>query len=124
MNCHAVRAVLDLYQEGRLTARRGTRVSAHLDTCADCRKLAVPSAAPKAAPAGKDFKAKLAASLKKAAEAPTPAPARDLPLWPRDLAGVAWAAAALAVVALAIGWSGVSSQKDMAGDELAAGRLP
>jgi predicted anti-sigma-YlaC factor YlaD len=124
MNCHAVRAVLDLHAEGRLTARRGTNVSAHLESCVECRKLAAPIAAP-LKPAAKDFKSRLAASLKKPAQdSSAPAAHRELSLWPRDLAGVAWASAAVALVALAIGWSGVATQKDMAGDELAAGRLP
>lgn len=124
MNCHSVRAVLDLHAEGRLTARRGTKVSAHLETCAECLALAPKAAAPVKAP-GAGFKAKLAAALKKEASAePAPSPLLRLDLWPRDLGGVALAAAALAAVAIVIGWSGVPSQKEMAGDEIAAGRLP
>jgi anti-sigma factor RsiW len=125
MNCHAVRAILDLHAEGRLTARRGTKVSAHLASCAECRKLAAPLAAP-LKPVAKDFKSRLAAALKaeKAPAAPEPAPRPlEAMLWPRDLSGVAFAAAALALLAFAIGWSGVPSQKDLAGDEIADGRL-
>ena len=124
MNCHSVRAVLDLYAEGRLTARRGTKVAAHLETCAECRELAKPLASPAKAP-GSGFKAKLAAALKKEAAAePAAAQSVRLDLWPRDLPGVALAAAGLALIAVVIGWSGVPSQRDMAGDEIAAGRLP
>lgn len=123
MNCHAVRAVLDLHAEGRLTARRGTKVSAHLAECAACRALAAPLASA-VKPASRDFKARLASALK-AERAPAPEPfAARLELWPRDLSGVALAAAALALIAAVIGWSGVPSQRDIAGDEIAAGRLP
>lgn len=124
MNCHSVRSVLDLHAEGRLTARRGTKVTAHLETCAECRALAPqPAAAVKTPGAG--FKAKLAAALKKeAASAPEPEFSLRLDLWPRDLGGVALAAAGLAVIAVVIGWSGVPSQRDMAGEEIAAGRIP
>ena len=111
MNCHAVRAVLDLHAEGRLTARRGTKVSAHLEKCPDCRALAAPAVAPLKA-AGHDFKSRLAASLKASAKrAPRPRPALEDALWPRDLNAVAFTAAALALVAAAIGWSGMPSQK-------------
>lgn len=122
MNCHSVRAVLDLFAEKRLTARRGTKVSAHLEECADCRALAAPLVSA-IKPASKDFKARLAQALKAEAR-PEPAFAPRLELWPRDLSGVAFACAGLALVALAIGWSGVPSQRDMDGDEIAAGRLP
>lgn len=126
MNCHAIRAVLDLHAEGRLTPKRAKAVAAHLETCADCRALSAPVAAlmpAKSSPA--DFKSKLAASLKaQRAETPAPIPATKLELWPRDLSGVAFAAAALVLVALAIGWSGVQSQRDFGGDELAFGRMP
>lgn len=110
MNCHSVRAVLDLHAEGRLTARRGTKVSAHLEECAECRALATPVAVTAKA-AGKDFKTRLAAALKaerKSASAPAFAP--KIELWPRDLKGVFLSAIALALLAAAIGWSGVPSQ--------------
>lgn len=124
MNCHSVRAVLDLHAEGRLTARRGTKVSAHLEECAECRALAAPVAVSVKA-AGKDFKARLAAALKaERKSAPEPAFVPKLELWPRDFSGVAVAAAGLALIALVIGWSGMPSQKDFSGDELAAGRIP
>jgi len=109
MNCHSVRAVLDLHAEGRLTARRGTRVSAHLEECAECRALAAPLAAAAAKAPGKDFKSRLAATLKKERQA-APAFTTKLELWPRDLKGVFFSALALAVLAAAIGWSGVPSQ--------------
>jgi anti-sigma factor RsiW len=124
MNCHATRAVLDLHVEGRLTARRAKAVAAHLAACAVCRALSAPvPAAPSKAPAG-DFKSRLAATMKAGRKASEPAPRLELPLWPRDLSGVAVAAAALALVAVAIGWSGVPSQRDAVADELAAGRTP
>jgi anti-sigma factor RsiW len=100
-------------------------VSAHLEGCAECRALAAPLAAKAAKAPSTDFKAKLAASLKaerKRAEKPAFSPA--LELWPRDLSGVALACAALAAIAIVIGWSGVPSQKELSGDELAAGRIP
>lgn len=121
MNCHAIRAVLDLHAEGRLTPKRAKAVAAHLESCAECRaQTTAPTvAAVKAAP--RDFKERLAASLKaprvEAAES-------SVRLLPRDLSGVAYAVVALLLVALAIGWSGVPSQKDFSGDELAAGRNP
>lgn len=128
MNCHATRAVLDLHAEKRLTPRREKAVLAHLASCAECRAQTAPAAAaPIQAPAG-DFKARLAASLKSARKEPQPrpAPGLELSLWPRDLSGVAVAAAALALIAVMIGWSGVPSQRDLSGDdlELAAGRMP
>ncbi|MCM2303600.1 MAG: zf-HC2 domain-containing protein [Elusimicrobia bacterium] len=125
MNCHATRAVLDLHAEGRLTPRREKAVAAHLDSCAECRSSAAPAAAPLGAPAG-DFKSRLAAALKAERRTPAPsrAPAPALNLWPRDLSGVAVAAAALALIAAVIGWSGAPSQQYDGGDELAAGRMP
>ena len=122
MNCHATRAVLDLHAEGRLTSGRAAAVALHLESCASCRALSRPAvaAAPgKAAPVS--FKAKLAAAVK--AERPTvAAPVPMLSLFPRDAAGVAWAAAALALVALIAGWNGAPTQAFDAGDEI-AGRL-
>lgn len=125
MNCHATRAVLDLHAEGRLTPRRAKAVDAHLASCRECRARVSPAAAPTTAPAG-DFKARLAASLKaeRRAPAPRPAPAPALDLCPRDFSGVALAAAALALIAVVIGWSGAPSQQFDRGDELAAGRMP
>ncbi len=127
MNCHATRAVLDLHAEKRLTPRREKAVTAHLASCADCRaRTAAPTAVAASAvkaPAG-DFKARLAASLKNARKSPEPRPEPELALWPRDLSGVALAAAALAVIALVIGWSGVPTQFGAEGAELAAGRTP
>lgn len=125
MNCHATRAVLDLRAEGRLTPRRARAVDAHLASCSDCRARVSPAASPVKAPAG-DFKARLAASLKaeRRTPEPRPAPAPALDLWPRDFSGVAVAAAALALIAVVIGWSGAPSQQFDRGDELAAGRMP
>lgn len=127
MNCHATRAVLDLHAEGRLSARRTKSVAAHLASCAECvERTALPPAAPTKAPAG-DFKARLASAMKAeraAAPSPRPVPKLELALWPRDFSGVALAAAALAVIAVVIGWSGTPSQQFDRGDELAAGRMP
>lgn len=121
MNCHATRAVLDLHAEGRLTPRREKSVAEHLASCADCRTATAPAAA--ATPsASSELKARLAAAMKSAKKTPAAEPA--LNLWPRDLNGVAFAAAALALVALAIGWSGVPTQFGAEGDELASGRMP
>ena len=127
MNCHAIRAVLDLHAEGRLTARRAKAVAAHLASCAECGALSAPAAPSLAKAPDAGFKHRLAAAMKagrKAPEQQTPAP--ELALWPRDLSGVALAAAALALIAVVIGWSGVPSQRDINGDnsELAAGRMP
>ncbi|MCR4296838.1 MAG: zf-HC2 domain-containing protein [Elusimicrobia bacterium] len=123
MNCHATRAVLDLHAEGRLTPRREKSVAKHLASCADCRGLTAPAAA--AARPAPDFKTRLAAAMKDGRNAPKPLPApAPLNLWPRDLSGVAVAAAALAVIALGIGWSGAPSQQYDRGDELASGRMP
>jgi anti-sigma factor RsiW len=132
MNCHATRAVLDLHAEGRLTPRREKAVAAHLATCAVCSAQAatepygegvsLPRAVGKGPP---DFKSRLAAAMKAERKAPkNEAPRPTLNLWPRDFSGVAFAAAALALVALVIGWSGVPSQQFDKGDELAAGRTP
>ncbi len=125
MNCHATRAVLDLHAEGRLTPRRARAVDAHLASCDECRAQAPVAAQPAKAPAG-DFKARLAASLKAERRDPEPRldPKDELSLWPRDLSGVAVAAAALALFAVAVGWSGAPSQQFDKGDELAAGRMP
>lgn len=125
MNCHATRAVLDLRAEGRLTPRRARAVDAHLASCSDCRAQVSPAASPVKAPAG-DFKARLSASLKAERRTLEPRPAAkvELNLWPRDLSAVAAAAAALALIAAVIGWSGAPSQQFDRGDELAAGRVP
>ena len=126
MNCHAAHSVLDLHAEGRLTPRRAKSVEAHLASCADCRRAAAPIASPLQA-AGADFKSRLASALKavnKADPAPRSAPGLELSLWPRDLSAVACAAAALALIAIGIGWSGAPSQRYESGDELAAGRTP
>jgi anti-sigma factor RsiW len=131
MNCYSTRAVLDLHAEERLTPTRAKSVATHLASCADCRAASAPYGEGVSLPQavgkgpGKDFKARLAASLKaQRAETPAPMPAPKLEPWPRDLSGVAFASAALVLVALAIGWSGVPSQRDFGGDELAAGRTP
>ena len=124
MNCHATRAVLDLHAEGRLTPRRAKAVEAHLAACSDCRPQTPPAAVP-VKTAG-DLKARLAAAMKAASKAPERrTEARlELDLWPRDLSGVAVAAAALALIAVVIGWSGAPSQQYDQGDELAARRMP
>jgi predicted anti-sigma-YlaC factor YlaD len=126
MNCHATRAVLDLHAEGRLTPRRAKAAAAHLASCAECRALSTPAAPSLAKAPDAGFKHRLAAAMKAERKAPRKAPAPELALWPRDLSGVALAAAALALIAVVIGWSGVPSQRDINGDysELAAGRMP
>jgi anti-sigma factor RsiW len=125
MNCHATRAVLDLHAEGRLTPRRAKAVASHLASCPGCFALAAPAASPVKASAP-DFKARLAAALKAETRASKKgdAPKLELNLWPRDLSGVAAAAAALVLIAVVIGWSGAPSQQYDRGDELAAGRVP
>lgn len=123
MNCHSTRALLDLHAEGRLTPGKTSAVGRHLESCAACRAVAAPVAAPageRPAPAG--LKARLLAAAKDAsARTPAPAPARALSLFPRDAAAVAFAAAALTVIALGLGWKGAPSQSYDAGDELAGG---
>ena len=133
MNCHATRAVLDLHAEGRLTPRREKAVAAHLASCAACRALAatepygeevsLPHAVRKGPP---EFKQRLAAAMKAGRREPAnlPAVTAELALWPRDLGGVVVAAAALALVAVIVGWSGAPSQQYNQGDELASGRMP
>ena len=122
MNCHATRAVLDLHAEGRLTPPREAAVAAHLASCSACRGAGEAAPAPASRrPAPSALKAKLLAAAK--AERPSSSPAPALALFPRDAAGVAWAAAALLLVALAVGWNGAPTQSFDAGDEL-AGRLP
>ncbi len=124
MNCHAARSVLDLHAEGRLTPRRAKSIEAHLASCADCRRAAAPLASPVKA-AGADFKARLASALKAVNNtAPAPRAPSELNLWPKDLSAVAFAAAALALIAVGIGWSGAPNQRYESGDELAAGRTP
>ena len=122
MNCHAARSILDLHAEGRLTPRRAASVDSHLASCAACRKSATPLASPSKA-AGTDFKSRLASALKTGGKA-APAARLELALWPRDLSAVAFAAAALALLAFVIGWSGAPSQQYESGNELAAGRTP
>jgi anti-sigma factor RsiW len=125
MNCHATRAVLDLHAEGRLTPRREKAVAAHLASCAVCLALAAPVSASPVKASTNDFKTRLAAAMKAERTAPKrEAPRLELALWPRDLSGVALAAAALALIAVIIGWSGAPSQQFDRGDELAAGRMP
>lgn len=124
MNCHATRAVLDLHAENRLSAGRTKSVAAHLAGCAECRaRTAAPTAVAVPAPA-REFKERLAAAMKAERKSSVSRPEPELNLWPRDLSGVALAAAALTVVAIVIGWSGVPTQKDFSGEELAAGRTP
>lgn len=132
MNCHATRAVLDLHAEKRLTARREKAVTEHLSSCAECRALMSPLASTTVKTPTGDYKARLAAAMKAEQGAPRPAPEpRPVPklemnLLPKDLFGVAVAAAALALIAVVIGWSGVPSQRDINGEylEIAAGRMP
>lgn len=125
MNCHATRAVLDLHAEGRLTPRREKAVDAHLASCTVCSALSAPAAAAPVKAAANDFKSRLAAAMKAERKAPErSAPRLELALWPRDLSGVAVAAAALALIAVVIGWSGAPNQQFDHGDELAAGRMP
>lgn len=124
MNCHAARSLLDLHAEGRLTPRRAKSVESHLASCADCRSSAAPFSSPIKA-SDTDFKARLASALKTASKAaPAPQPRLELNLWPRDFSAVAFAAAALALIAIVLGWSGAPSQQYERGDELAAGRTP
>ena len=126
MNCHATRAVLDLHAENRLSARRTKSVVEHLASCAECRALAAPPAPSLAKLPASGFKARLAAAMKaeRKGPEPRPTPRYELALWPRDLSEVAVAAAALVLVAVIIGWSGVPSQRDLGGDELVFGRMP
>ncbi len=123
MNCHAARALLDYHAERRLTPRREQAVVAHLASCAGCFALSTPAAVALQAPSV-DFKARLAAVLKSGRQAPVAFPSETLTLWPEDLFGVAIAAAALAVVAVIIGWSGVPTQQNINGDQIFVWRMP
>ena len=126
MNCHATKAVLDLFTEGRLTPRRASAVEAHLASCADCRGAMQPLA-PATAPASSDFKSRLAVTLKAQQRKKSETgltPQAELTLWPRDFSAVALAAVALCLIAAMIGWSGMPSQFDLSGDEFIAGRTP
>lgn len=124
MNCHATRAVLDLHAEGRLTSGRAAAVEGHLASCAACRALsaALPGAAAPGEAAPDTLKARLSAAMKASRGAPAET-GPSYSFFPRDAAGVAWAAAALTLVTLVAGWNGAPTQSFDAGDEI-AGRLP
>ncbi|MDE2143183.1 MAG: zf-HC2 domain-containing protein [Elusimicrobia bacterium] len=121
MNCHSFVNVMDLYVEGRLTARRNAAATAHLASCADCRAKAAPSVSPSTARAPQSLKDKLMAAAK-TPHADSPAPAPGLALWPSEARGVALAAALLLLVGLLIAATGVPSQSS--GDSLAAMEVP
>jgi anti-sigma factor RsiW len=113
MNCHSFINVLDLFSEGRLSARRAGAVEKHLAACPSCRALVAPvprAASGASAPAS--LKERLLAAAKAVPSEPVPAaaPRLDLPLWPREARGLALAAAALLVVGLLIAATGVPSQ--------------
>jgi anti-sigma factor RsiW len=118
MNCHAVRAVSDLHAEGRLTPSRAHAVAAHLDGCSACRADAtrfLPPTASRPTPAA--LNARLLAAAKNAR--PEPTAVRTLSLLPRDVSSVLWAAVALALVALVVGWHGAPNQSFLGSDEIA-----
>jgi|GEM_PF-2067881 len=111
MNCHGFNNVQDLYSEGRLSARRAAQVRAHLDACAECRKLVkpVPAAPSVSAPAA--LKKRLLSALRAAAADSCAGHGVELSLWPREAPAILLAAAALALVALLITATGVPSQQ-------------
>lgn len=76
MNCDAIRSILDLYAEDRLSARWKKRVEAHLTRCASCAREA---AALRPAPASVAAPASLKERLRRAAAA---APSAELPPLP------------------------------------------
>jgi len=111
MNCRGVAHVLDLYTEGRLSPRRAAKVRAHLDSCAECRKLLKPVPAAPAVCAPEELKKRLLSALRAAA---ADSPARrgvELSLWPREAPAILLAAAALVLVALLITATGAPSQQ-------------
>lgn len=108
MNCHALKNILDLFEEGRLTPRRMKAVEAHLASCPECRALSVRASGGPGAKAPEALKARLLAAAK--AARPAQAKTAALPLWPREAPGIALAAAALALVAALIAVRGVPSQ--------------
>ena len=111
MNCHSFKNVLDLYREGRLSARRAKAAARHLGACAECRALAAPAAGGPSAHAPQSLKDKLLAAAKAGpSDVPAPAPAAGLPLWPSEARGIALAAAALMVVGLLVAAVGAPSQ--------------
>lgn len=125
MNCHSTRALLDLYLEQRLNPGRAAALERHLGGCAACRALSAPAPVTLAAAAPAGLKARLLAAAKKEAPAAEPRPkiGGTLSLLPRDVFSVAVAAAALAVIALGLGWRGAPNQSVSTGDEI-AGRAP
>jgi anti-sigma factor RsiW len=118
MNCHSVRALLDLHAEGRLSPGRAAKLDAHLAGCAACRALATPPSVTVTAAAPASLKAKLLAAAKAAAPA-GPKVGGTLSLLPRDAYSLAFATAAVAAIALGLGWKGAPNQNFDAGDELA-----
>lgn len=125
MNCHGTRALLDLYLEQRLNPGRAAALERHLGGCAACRSLSAPAPVSVAAAAPSGLKARLLAAAKQEGPAGEPRPkiGGTLSLLPRDLFSVAVAAAALAVIALGLGWHGAPNQSLSPGDEI-AGRVP
>jgi anti-sigma factor RsiW len=109
MNCHALKNLLDLYEEGRLSPRRTKAVEAHLASCPACRALSARASGAPAAKAPEALKARLLAAAKAAHPAIVPSK-NALPLWPRETGGIALAAVALALVAALISMGGVPSQ--------------
>lgn len=102
MNCHAIRSILDLHAERRLTAAREREVAAHLKTCEACAAEAASFGALRSL-AGKPAHAP--AALKHALEslaAGKPAPA-EIPPFRFSLLPSAQSRAALTAAAVYAG---------------------
>ena len=111
MNCHSFINARDLHAEGLLSARRAKAVEKHLASCAACRALggSAPATAPSAS-APQALKTKILAAAKAGPGASAKTALPDLPLWPREARGIAFAAAALLIVGFLITAAGVPSQ--------------
>lgn len=114
MNCHATRAVLDLYAEGCLSERRAKSVAAHLAGCPVCRALAARAPAASTVRAPQSLKERLLQAAKSSRTAPVAPPKLEPRLWPTEAYGVAVAAVALLAIALAVTRAGTPDRAAVA----------
>ncbi len=101
MNCHAVRSILDLYAEERLSARWTRRVKAHLDRCPSCARTAAalrPAASSAAAPASLKDRLRRAAAGASNGSGPALPPLSARSTGPAALLALALAGLLLAVI--------------------------
>ena len=121
MNCDACASILDLYSEGRLSARWTARVKAHLERCPSCAAKAAALRPAKSAPASApaSLKEKLRRAAADAGFAPPPplAPVRT------PAALVAAAVVVLALLALNLAVPGPLSQRPLSQNAAVVWRL-